>query len=333
MVEKGMHGAQIFDQWLLDAMLATPVTGFANRVQYRLLRAIRRLRVRLADPLVVFTLGPCKLKLPLSHEFPFYRRAYPSYAINLGRICRHASRKYSDLTVIDVGANIGDSVAVLRSYGSSPILCIEGEPRFFQLLAENTRHLNDLEREQAFVGASGDHIGSIHARAGNAEVRLGSAPGAAKLSTLSEVVARHPRFSRAKLLKLDAEGFDCRIIAAENELLRKNRPVLFFEYYPTCCELTGQPAFPVFAQLAALGYSHLLIYENQGRYSKALEFGQMHALSDLHEFLVKVAGYCDIVAFHAEDSDLAEDARATEEAALSSESRYAPERSSHALAH
>jgi FkbM family methyltransferase len=333
MVEKDVDGIKDFDQWLLDAMLATPVTGFVNRVYYRLLRALRRLRLHFSDSLVSFTFGSYKLKLPFSHEFPFYRRAYPTYAINLGRICRHASRKYSDLTVIDVGANVGDSVAILRSYGNSPILCIEGEPRFFQLLADNTCRLSDLELEQTFVGASGDRIGTIHSRAGNAEVRLGSAPGAAKLCTLSEVIARHPRFSRAKLLKLDAEGFDCRIISAENELLRRTRPILFFEYYPTCCELTGQAAFPVFAQLAALGYSNLLIYENQGRYSKALEFGQISALTDLHEFLVRVGGYCDLVAFHAEDADLAEDARAAEEAALSSESGYARERRCHALAH
>jgi FkbM family methyltransferase len=322
MVNKTTRGVQTFDQWLLDALLATPVTGFANRLRYRLLRGIRRLRLLFSDPLVSFSLGPCRLKLPLSHELPFYRRSYPAYSINLGRISRHISRKYSDLTVIDVGANVGDSVAILRNYGSFPILCVEGEPRFFQLLAQNTSNLRDLELEQTFVGANGDHIVSIHSQAGNAEVRLGSAPGTAKLCTLSEVIARHPRFSSARLLKLDAEGFDCRIIASENELLRRTKPVLFFEYYPTCCELTGQVAFPVFAQLAALGYSNLLIYENQGRYSKALEFDQINALADLHQFLVKVGGYCDIVAFHAEDSDLARNVQTAEEAAHTCDSQF-----------
>ncbi len=333
MAEKGMSGVQIFDQRLLDALLATPVSGSMNRALYRILRGIRRLRLLWSDPLVSFSLGAFKLKLPLSHELPFYRRSFPTYAINLGRITRHVSRKYPDLTVIDVGANVGDSVAILRHNGLPPILCVEGEPRFFQLLTENTRHLEDLELEQTFVGANGDQFGSIYSHHGNAEVRLGLAPGTAKLCTLSEVIARHPRFSGAKLLKLDAEGFDCRIIASENELLRRTRPVLFFEYYPTCCELTGQAAFPVFSQLAALGYSNLLIYENQGRYSKALELGQTGALTELHESLVKVSGYFDVVAFHAEDSDIAEELQIAEEAAQSRGARYAGERSGHALAH
>lgn len=332
MAEKGARSVRSPDQWLLDALLATPVTGFANRLQYRILRGIRKLRLLFSDPLVSFSLGPFKLKLPLSHELPFYRRSHPTYAVNLGRISRAVSRKYPELTVIDVGANVGDSAAILCNYGASRILCVEGESDFFKLLAENTRHLCDLELEQTFVGASGDHIASIYSHAGNAEVRLGSAPGTAKLCTLSDVIARHPRFSAAKLLKLDAEGFDCRIIAVEKELLWRTRPVLFFEYYPTCCEETGRAAFPVFSQLAALGYSRLLIYQNQGRYSKALEFGQINELMDLHEFLVKVGGYCDIVAFHAEDSDLAEEIQIAEEAALSCDVRYVPERSPHAIA-
>jgi FkbM family methyltransferase len=332
MAEKGTRSVRPSDQWLLDALLATPVTGFANPVQYRILRGMRKLRLLFSDPLVSFSLGPCRLQLPLSHELPFYRRSYPTYAINLGRTSRHVRRKYPTLAVIDVGANVGDSAAILRDCGAAPILCIEGEPYFSQLLAQNTRDLHDLELEQCFVGANGDHIASIHSRAGNAEVRLGSGSGIAKLCTLTEVIARHPRFSHAKLLKLDAEGFDCRIIAAEQELLWRTRPVLFFEYYPTCCEHTGQAAFPVFSQLAALGYSRLLIYENQGRYSKALEFGQINALMDLHEFLVKVGGYCDIVAFHAEDSDLAEEIRIAEEATLTPDGPYVRERSTHAIA-
>ena len=75
-----------------------------------------------------------------------------------------------------------------------------------------------------------------------------------------------------------------------------------------------------------------MIYQNQGRYSKALEIGQINALMDLHEFLVKVGGYCDIVAFHAEDSDLAEEIRIAEEATLTPDGPDVRERSTHAIA-
>jgi FkbM family methyltransferase len=238
-----------FDQWLLDASLNTPVNGLGNRAIYRFLRGIRRLRLLISDPLVTFSLRAYNLRLPLSHELPFYRRNFADYAANLGKVSFYARQKYPDLTMIDVGANIGDSVAIVHSYAGIPVLCLEGEPRFFQLLKENTRNLPAVEIEQTFIGAPGDQVSSIDANGGNAQVLLGQTPGRASICTLSESLARHPRFSTAKLLKIDAEGFDCRIIASDANLLKKTKPILFFEYYPKCAELIGQKAFPVFTTL------------------------------------------------------------------------------------
>jgi FkbM family methyltransferase len=301
-----------FDQWLLDAALNTPLVGLGNRARYRLLRGIRRLRLSLSDPPVNFSLGTNRLRIPLSHELPFYKRRLPDYALNLGKVSLHVGRKYPDLTMIDVGANVGDSVAIVRNNSDHPVLCLEGEPRFFQLLQENTRHLPAVEIEQTFIGAVGDHISSVSASRGNAQVRLGSSPSSANICTLSEALSRHPQFASAKLLKIDAEGFDCRIIAAEAGLLRRAKPILFFEYDPKSCELVGQEAFPVFAQLSSMGYSTILIYQNVGRYLMSINLDQIDGLEDLHHFIYDLGGYCDVVAFHREDVELAISLRASE---------------------
>ena len=293
------------DQWLLDAALNIPINGLGNRARYRLLREIRRLRLFVSDPAVYFSLGTYNLRLPLSHELPFYRRKFPDYATNLGKVSFHVRRKYPDLTMIDIGANIGDSVAIVHSYSDHPVLCLEGEPRFFQLLKENTRNLPTVESEQTFIGAPGDHVDSIDAHRGNAQVLLGPKPGGASICTLTEALARHPRFANAKLLKIDAEGFDCRIIAAEIKLLKVHKPILFFEYYPKCSELVGQKAFPVFTTLSSLGYSIILIYKNVGSYFMSLALDQVDALEDVHNFISNQDGFCDVVAFHTEDLDIA----------------------------
>jgi len=311
-MHEDLHATTNLDQWLLDAALNTPLRGLGNRARYRLLRGIRRLRLSLSDPPVNFSLGAHRLRVPLSHELPFYKRRLPDYALNLGKVSLHARCKYPDLTMIDVGANVGDSVAIVRNYSDRPIFCLEGEPRFFQLLQENTRHLPAVEIEQTFIGAVGDHVSSVSAGRGNARVRLGSAPSRANICTLSEALSRHPRFASAKLLKIDAEGFDCRIIAAEAEFLHRAKPVLFFEYDPKSCELVGQEAFPVFAQLSSLGYSTVVIYQNVGRYLMSLNLDQLDALEDLHHFIYDLGGYCDVVAFHREDAELVISLRASE---------------------
>ncbi|HTG30467.1 MAG TPA: FkbM family methyltransferase [Methylomirabilota bacterium] len=254
------------------------------------------------------------MRLPLSHELPFYRRKFPHYASNLGKVSFHARRKYPDLTMIDIGANIGDSVAIAHSYSDHPVLCLEGEPRFFQLLKENTGNLPAVEIEQTFIGAPGDHVGSIDVRSGNAQVLLGPTPGQSTICTLTEALARHPRFASAKLLKIDAEGFDCRIIASETKLLKANKPIVFFEYYPKCSELVGQKAFRVFSTLSSLGYSMILIYQNVGSYLMSLTLDQVDALEDLHHFISNQGGFCDVVAFHTEDLEIAINLRAAESA-------------------
>src|SRR5579864_5224210 len=210
-----------FDQWLLNASIKTPRNGFTSAARFRLLRAVRRLRLMLSDPLVEFTLDGTNLRLPLSHELPFYRRNLPEYSQNLGRITFCVKQKYPDLTMLDVGANIGDSVAIVRACSEHPILCIEGEERFFQLLAENTKHLEGIELEQAFLGAEGDRATGIKIEHGNAYLQMNSSTGKMRLFTLSDVLQHHPRFHNSKLLKLDAEAFDCRIIECELSLLER----------------------------------------------------------------------------------------------------------------
>jgi len=321
---KALQPAFILDQWLLNALLNIPLNGPVSRTRYLVLRAIRQWRLLFSDPLVTLSLGEYNLHLPLSHELPFYRKLFPEYALNLGRVSLIVRKKYPDLTMIDVGANVGDSVAIVRMFSDHPILCVEGEPRFFRLLAENTRQLPEIELEQTFLGASGDHVAEIRVKRGNAQVLLGSPPGRANICTLSETLSRHPRFAASKLIKLDAEGFDCKIIAAEPELLRRNKPVLFFEYSPQSCQMAGEERFSVFSLLSKLGYSTLLIYQNVGRYLMTLNLDQVCSLEDLHCFLVDLHGFCDVVAFHKEDEDIAANVRASEYAGRSKGRRFAP---------
>jgi FkbM family methyltransferase len=301
-------------QWLINALIATPESGRLNRGRYRILSVLRRLRLRFSDPLVRFSASNLPLVLPLSHELPLYRRALPHYALNLGRVSAIVQAKYPNLTMIDVGANIGDSVAIVRAWADIPMLCIEGEERFFQLLQANTRRLQNIELEHTFLGAADDHVRAVRVERGTAAVALGMpTDGAgATMLTLGEAVSRHPRFSKAKFLKLDAEGFDCRIITCESRLLEATKPVIFFEYHPPLCAEAGYDPFPVFSSLSDIGYVTLAIYENTGAYQLSLGLEQRSALEDIHRYLAAAGAFCDMVAFHAEDQDIAEAVRKSE---------------------
>jgi len=301
-----------WDQWLLDLLVAAPKNRILSRGWFRSLSAMRHVRLCFSDPLVRFRLEKLTLILPLSHELPFYRRNLPQYALNLGMIAEIAHGKYRNLTMIDVGANVGDSVAIVRAHTHVPILCVEGEDRFFRLLEANTRDLFDIELEHAFLGADGDQASAVHLERGTARIELGAGSTRLPLRTLTEVISRHPRFARTKFLKLDAEGFDCKIICCESQFLARNKPLLFFEYHPPLCAAAGYDPFPVFMRLFEVGYSIVMIYENTGRYLLRVESWQWTVLEDIHQYFAKIGGFCDVVAFHAEDADVAEAVRQSE---------------------
>src|SRR5713226_5246377 len=102
-------------QVLFELMLATPVDGFSNRARFKLLSLIRETCLRFGDPIVRYNLSGSKVLLPFSHQMPFYRRRFSDYSANIGRITHQAACKYPDSAMIDIGANVGDTAALVRA--------------------------------------------------------------------------------------------------------------------------------------------------------------------------------------------------------------------------
>src|SRR5689334_15134237 len=104
-------------------------------------RRLRRLILKWTDPVVSWELNGRKLRLPLSHELPFYRQQLPTYSANLERLAAALRKAHGKLVMIDVGANIGDSVALVGAGPGDACLLLEGDPRYFALLEANTAEL------------------------------------------------------------------------------------------------------------------------------------------------------------------------------------------------
>lgn len=296
-------------QWTLDAGLRLEGSRGMRRVGSEAVRAARKIQLRLHDPLVTYRIGQVALELPLSHPLPYYRRRFPLYASNIGRIGVAVQHKYPNLKLIDIGANVGDTVAIVRQDAQYPVLCVEGSTAYLPVLHLNVDRIGDIEVEPAFVGgASGQIAASLRAADGTGHLAIGGQPGATTLlRSLDEVLQRHPRFDAAKLLKSDTDGMDCQIIAGAADYLARVRPALFFEYDPDLTARAGATAIRVFDVLQAVGYRYALVYENFGDLMFLLDLGDKRLVSDLDAFFSGHGGsrYADICAFHETDTDLA----------------------------
>ena len=239
------------------AILGGDASTLAGRARLKAAIQARKLLIRLGDPTVRYRVGSVELELPLSHELPFYQHDHPEYDREVGTIAAELAGP-----VVDVGANVGDTAAAIRAASGVPILCVEGDPRFYALLERNARRLGDVELEHALV--EGPASGRLERGAGTAHVAAGHEPLASK--PLAQVLDEHPRFARPALLKLDTDGMDVPILLANLALLRELRPVLFFEYDP---HLGATP--DVFELLDEAGYAFADWYENTGQHVGRVE--------------------------------------------------------------
>src|SRR6266550_2375835 len=87
----------------------------------RVARSITR-RVIRADR--VYSVGRHRLKLPWDCCLDVYQANYKRYDWALGEIAREIFAKYPKSCAIDIGANVGDSAALICKHQDVPVLCI-----------------------------------------------------------------------------------------------------------------------------------------------------------------------------------------------------------------
>ena len=90
-----------------------------------------------SDPIVKVRVGNRALLLPWSHQLPRILESCPCYEREIGRLAAYLDRKDGELLMIDVGANIGDTVATLPQLNRAKFLCVEGSRRYFDLLRKS----------------------------------------------------------------------------------------------------------------------------------------------------------------------------------------------------
>jgi FkbM family methyltransferase len=262
-----------------------------------------------------YTVGRTKLLLPADHALERYQTKWKRYDRALGEIARLVWQKHPNFAAIDIGANVGDSAALINTYYDIPTLCIEGGEVFLPFLRENAWRIGShIAIEAAFVGdtSSTDMYAVQATEAGTAKlVTDPNGSAGIKVKSLAALVAEVSAFSTPRLIKIDTDGFDFQIIMTSVELLSALKPVVYYEY--TLFEQPNGVADGIrsFQALLQAGYQHFMVYDNFGHY--LIHVGaNLAQFLDLTGFLCSnrmngvAVPYFDICAFAQEDQDLFE---------------------------
>lgn len=294
-------------QYIYDIKLKQSNRSLFDRLKYRFIDFVFNWYKK-QNPLIETYIGKYILQLPFSHQLPFIIKLAPYYSTNLARISKHVHEKYADLKFIDIGANVGDSVALLRTQATFPILCIEGDDYFFSILQTNAARFSNVYTAKNYVGESTMELKATSVElGGTAHLGQSEVTGSTiYLKKLSAILAKNALFQNAKMIKVDTDGFDNKILRGSVDFLEHAKPIIFFEYDPFFLAQQNDDCLSIFDTLASVGYQNLLLYENNGEFLLSTTIDDNRLLEDITHFYTGRKGirYCDICVFHKEDIDL-----------------------------
>lgn len=281
-----------------------------GRIKVRILQKLKRIAgrrfgVALSKPFRTFTIA-----LPADHLLLHYQSKHPNY----DRFLPHLAGHLDDLDlVIDVGANVGDTLAAM--YDANPMLryvCVEPDMDFYSLLSENIATIRaagnriEVETYQSLIGQAVSSA-SLHGGGGTKH----QVPGVGMASVSLDSLIREDDVASVRLLKTDVDGFDFDVLDSAETLISKSKPLIYFEcQYATDDQLCGY--LKTLENLEAAGYGYWAIFDNFG--SVVLQTSDKSHLIQLMQYVwAQSAGrstrtiyYLDVLAAQNEDRQFVE---------------------------
>ncbi|HEY3841907.1 MAG TPA: FkbM family methyltransferase [Acidimicrobiales bacterium] len=253
-----------------------------------------------------------ELYMPWAHLLPDFAQNRSWYGQNLVALAvgleARAQSSSEPMTVMDIGANIGDSAAQIIASTNARVLCIEGDPYWAAYLRKNLADNPCATIEEVFlIPAEGEWAAATPIRTQGTTRFTQDAGTAGALPALSARALRekYPDFAHLRLIKSDTDGLDPVLVPAVAEAWRDVGPVLFFEFDPILARAADndQPN-ALWDELIRLGYSRLAIWDNTGDKLGQLDITDAARLAAILEPRPRHLGYdfWDVAACRADDT-------------------------------
>jgi FkbM family methyltransferase len=294
-----------------QAILRRPTTRigrFCKRVLGHAYWFVRRF----SDPVVRVKVGDRYLYVNTSHALPQYTANFPYYDTALPRLCAFLERKRGYLTLIDVGANIGDSVSSVASKVSGTFLCIEADTKYVNPLEMNVKGIDSVTIETVLVSDVEEElsVGFVQTCGTSRLARTSSADRSRSMATtVDKLVQKHPAFARTNIIKVDTDGYDYKVIRGSSALIREANPVIYFEFSPEHLKLVaGEDPISIFDFVSKRNYSNALFYDHTGLPLMTIKTAETATISMLLNYAsIKGGFYYDVLLFHdSQEADFLE---------------------------
>lgn len=262
----------------------------------------KKIVTRFVDPMVTAKVNGYPIKCRLSHDLALKDTAQYNVLMRLA----HLVHKTKRLKMIDVGAHIGACAVSIHSIiKDGAFLCIEGNPSFYDICSINlkeiptavlsTNYVSDVIEERSI---------SINTYASTGNIMPSQNGNATKLLTVDFIADNHG--FEVNLLKTDCDGYDFRALKGSVSVLRKYKPVVFFEFSPIHQLFHNIEENPsdVFNYLYDLGYVEYFVYSNTEFLMFKASISDLPILKQIERFALGSVTHYDILTFHSDDISL-----------------------------
>ncbi len=212
-------------------------------------------------------IGNKNLILPPEHHLSMWNILYEEYDNFLPKIISDIKENDS---IIDIGANVGDTLFRLMNANSKPnYYSIEGDEYFFKYLIKNKNLLekkefekvtliNELVGENLVGNLSATFIPESKSFNPGSKSLVQSEKGV-KTKSLDDIILDY-KIENIKLIKVDVDGYDYNVLFSGINEIKKNKPDLFFEYM----NLNKDNYLDLLKKLFEIGYAHWTVLNNHG---------------------------------------------------------------------
>lgn len=281
------------------------IRKYANRAWEKSLRAFR-------GETVITSIHGSKVYSNYGYTYPIICRTFPTYNFPLVELAYQTSRlKGSPISVVDIGAAIGDTVLLLEASCSGMIekyYCVDGDDEFFKYLGANLSHKENVVLIKTFLSSTiGKAKSLVKIHPGTA-----SAQGNDDIATTTlDQLTDSGLIGQFDLLKIDVDGFDGSVLLGSKRTLINNKPTIIFEWHPVLCTSTCNNWTDHFAALNDCGYDRFIFFDNYGNFShfmNGIDNDALYSLAQILELKKHThAEYFDVMAIHKAFSAKSED--------------------------
>ena len=208
-----------------------------------------------------------------------------SGAIALGVYERYESELFrskakTDMTIIDIGANLGyyTAIASRRAGERGLVIAFEPEPNFFKILSRNISR-NNMKNAICFEIAVAEKNGLTNLYLSNENKGHNSIIRSEELKTSTQVKTTtlddflfYQKITKVDIIKMDIEGAEILALEGMKNTLIKHLPLLFLEFSPhSIIKLNRNPA-DFLSTLRKIGYSVFEINKARRRLDSVTDF-------------------------------------------------------------